>query len=103
MSRTDDLLLEDIREAVRLTILFTADLSYEQFVGDIKTQSAVVRQLEIIGEASKRVSEATRARYPSIPWTILGRMRDKLIHAYHAVDPKVVWDTVHDDLPMLQL
>ena len=101
MSRTDDLLLNDIREALSLIDEFVDGMNFDQFSSDLRTQSAVVRQLEIIGEAAKRVSDATRLVYPSIPWSMLARMRDKLIHAYHSVDPQVVWDTVETDLPTL--
>lgn len=101
MSRTDALLLSDIREALNLINEFVNGMSFEHFSEDLRTQSAVVRQLEIIGEAAKRVSDATRLVYPSVPWSTLARMRDKLIHAYHSVDPQVVWDTVETDLPTL--
>ena len=101
MSRIDELLLNDIREALKLINEFVDGMSFDQFSEDLRTQSAVVRQLEIIGEAAKRVSDATRVGYPSVPWSTLARMRDKLIHAYHSVDPQVVWDTVETDLPTL--
>ena len=65
-------------------------------------QDGVIRQLEIIGEATKRLSNAVRVDYPSIPWQDMAGMRDKLIHDYFGVDMEAVWLTAKDDIPVLK-
>jgi uncharacterized protein with HEPN domain len=72
------------------------------FLADTRTQDAIVRQLEILGEAAKRVSPATRARSPDVPWSRVTGMRDKLIHDYIGVDPAIVWEVVERDAPRLR-
>ncbi len=68
---------------------------------DEKTQSAVIREFEVIGEASKRVSETSRSSNPGIPWKFMSGMRDVLIHDYEGVDPFAIWDTIQKDIPAL--
>ncbi len=91
--------LEDILEAAGKAREFTTGLSFEQFEADEKSIYAVVRALEIVGEASKRVPQPIRDRATEVPWRSMSGMRDKLIHAYSGVDLKVVWGTVHEELP----
>jgi len=91
--------LEDILDAVQKAQDFTEGLSFEQFEADDKTVYAVVRALEIVGEAAKQVTPGVRDRAPDIPWRLMTGMRDKLIHAYAGVDLRVVWRTIHDELP----
>jgi len=74
-------------------------MDYEEFAGDKKTVNAVVRSLEIMGEAAKRVPEAIRQRYPDVPWKRMTGMRDKLIHEYSGVDLEIVWGVVKSELP----
>ncbi len=78
---------------------FVSDCTFEDFIGDIKTQYAVVRALEIIGEAAKNVPEDIRQKYTSVPWKDMAGIRDKLIHAYFGVDPEVVWLSVKEGIP----
>jgi uncharacterized protein with HEPN domain len=78
--RTDQEFLGDIREAIRRSMTYIAGMSYESFVLDTKTQDAVIRALEILGEATKNLSEGLRARYPGIPWKSMAGTRDVLIH-----------------------
>jgi uncharacterized protein with HEPN domain len=78
---------------------FVSDCTFEDFTGDIKTQYAVIRALEIIGEAAKNVPEDIRQKYPSVPWKDLAGIRDKLIHAYFGVDLEVVWLSVKEGIP----
>lgn len=78
---------------------FVSDCTFEDFIGDIKTQYAVIRALEIIGEAAKNVPEDIRQKYPSVPWKDLAGIRDKLIHAYFGVDLEVVWLSVKEGIP----
>ena len=97
----DDATLFDIARAARLAIEFAADADYVTFVQDAKTQSAVLHQLMVIGEAVKRLSPEFRAGHPATPWTLIAGMRDKLIHAYDEVDLEQVWKTLQEDLPAL--
>jgi len=77
-------------------------MSYEDFLRDRKTQDAVIRNLEIIGEAAKNLPSNIKERYPKIPWRALSGMRDKLIHAYFGVSLSIVWETIKNDLPVLK-
>jgi uncharacterized protein with HEPN domain len=80
---------------------FKGKLAKKTFLRDIKTQSAILNQLLVIGEAVKRLSEDFRARHPEIPWARIAGMRDKLIHQYDAVDLDEVWKTVTADISPL--
>ena len=96
------LYLKDIFEAMGAVQTFVEGMDFDLFVEDDKTTSAVVRKLEIIGEAAKNVPETIRQKYPQVPWRNMAGMRDRIIHAYFAVDYVVVWDTLKIDIPPLQ-
>ncbi len=81
---------------------FVHDVDFETFSADEQKIYAVVRALEIIGEAARHVPKHIRAQYPTVPWRKVTGMRDKVIHDYFGVDLKVVWKTLHRDLPALQ-
>lgn len=74
----------------------------EGFLRDRKTTDAVLRNLEVIGEAAKRLSEDFRSRYPDVPWRLIAGMRDKIIHDYGRVDLEAVWTVVETHLPALR-
>jgi uncharacterized protein with HEPN domain len=76
-------------------------MTKSQFLNDIKTQSAVLHQLLILGEAVKRLSDDFRQRHATIPWRLIAGMRDKLIHGYDSVDLDEVWKTTSQDMPNL--
>ena len=97
----DDSTLTDIATACRLVIEFTREYRIEDFLDDQKTQSAVMHQLLIIGEASKRLSAEFRAEHPEIPWKQITGMRDFLIHAYDYVNIERVWGTTTTNVPEL--
>jgi uncharacterized protein with HEPN domain len=97
----DDAILLDILRAARLAVVFTGDTDKPAFLNDLKTQSAVLHQLLVLGEAVKRLSEGFRTGCPAIPWRMIAGMRDKLIHTYDAVDLDEVWKTVSIDIPNL--
>jgi len=94
--------ITDIIDAMEKPLKFTQGMSYEDFAKDDKTLFAVVRAIEVIGEAVKRIPEDVRRRYPEIPWRGMAGMRDKVIHGYFGVDKKVVWDTVRKSIPRLK-
>ena len=88
-------------DAVDAILLYTAD-GRDAFFADAKTQDAVIRNIEIIGQAVKGLSDDTRLLDPSVPWRQIAGMRDKLIHEYFGVDLKLVWDVVERELPALR-
>lgn len=94
--------LKDIQDALEKIQDFIAGLGFEGFAKDEKTTFAVIRALEIIGEAAKKTPKSIRSRYPDVPWQDMAAMRDKLIHDYFGVDLRVVWKTLRIDLPPLK-
>jgi uncharacterized protein with HEPN domain len=99
--RADDEYLSDIREAIRRTSKYVGEISYATFTQDIKTQDAVIRNIEIIGEAARGVSEQTRVENPGVPWKSMAGMRDRLVHQYFGVNLDVVWQVITEELPEL--
>ena len=100
MNERDRLFLAHITAAISDIEAFTSE-GRAVFMSDRKTQSAVVRQIEIIGEAVKNLSEALRAAEPHVPWRAIAGTRDRLIHAYFSVNLDAVWVMVAQDLPAL--
>jgi len=94
--------LRDILEAVEKAQRFVGEMDLDIFLADEKTSFAVVRALEIIGEATKNVPQHVRDRYPDIPWREMAGMRDKLAHAYFGVDLRRTFEVVHRDIPRLE-
>src|SRR3546814_62219 len=99
--RRDDALVSDLREAAARIRMYLDGLDYAGFLGDIRTQDAVVRNLEILGEAAKRLSPEFRAHHPQIEWSQIAGMRDRLIHHYFGVNWEIVWNVVQERLPDL--
>ena len=99
--RRDQDFLGDIREAIQRIAAYTEGMAYEQFVKDSKTQDAVIRNLEVIGEATKNLSNPLRKMYPQIPWKDLAGMRDKMIHHYFGINYEIVWTIAKEELPGL--
>lgn len=96
------LYLKDILAAMDSIEQFVAGMDLETFRADDKTTSAVMRKLEIIGEASKRIPDAMRRDHPEVPWKEMAGMRDKLIHFYFGVDYGLVWKAIKERLPRIQ-
>ncbi len=95
--------LEDILEAAVKARQFVKDVDFNGFSTNDEKVFAVVRALEIIGEAAKNIPKSIRARYPEIPWEDIVGMRNKVTHDYFGVDLAVIWKTLHEDLPPLQV
>ncbi len=94
--------IADILNAAQEVEEFTEDMGFDAFAADRKTINAVIRSLEVMGEAAKRIPTEIRQRYPAIPWKQMAAMRDKLIHEYSGVDLQIVWAVVRDELPPLR-
>lgn len=99
--RGDHEFLLDIQEALHRIAAYTQGLAFEKFRIDSKTQDAVVRNLEIVGEAVKNISDDLKNRYSHIAWSDLAKVRDKLIHHYFGVNFDIVWSIIQDDLPAI--
>jgi uncharacterized protein with HEPN domain len=94
--------VEDIIDAINSIEEYTRDLTYEGFVKDKRTVDAVVRNFEIVGEATKHIPERVRKEYTSVPWRDMAGMRDRLIHGYFGVNLDVVWKTIKERLPIVK-
>ena len=94
--------IEDIIGAIDKAMNFVKNISYEEFIQDDKTVFAVVRALEIIGEAVKNIPDDIRKNYREIPWKDMAGMRDKFIHEYFGVKLSIVWRTVKEEISPLK-
>ncbi|MFH1846969.1 MAG: DUF86 domain-containing protein [Candidatus Omnitrophota bacterium] len=95
--------INDLIEACEDSLIFTEGMSFEEFSEDKKTISAVIRSLEVIGEATKNLSLDFKLKYPDIPWKQMAGMRDKLIHEYFGVEKQMVWQVVEKHIPQILL
>ncbi|MHB1842775.1 MAG: HepT-like ribonuclease domain-containing protein [Sulfobacillus sp.] len=103
MSRhRDELYIGHMRDACKKVSRYTADMSWDDFDADDRTQDAVIRQLEIVGEAGGRVGEPFRLAHQEIPWRLVKDVRNQLIHGYAAVELPVVWRIATQDIPGLE-
>jgi uncharacterized protein with HEPN domain len=102
VKRENKLYLKDILDAISKIEKYTKNLSYEEFFNNLMVIDAVVRNLEIIGEATKNLSKEIKSQYPEIPWREMADMRNKLIHEYFGVDLDIVWKTVKHRIPELK-
>jgi uncharacterized protein with HEPN domain len=93
--------LTDILNAAKLAQDFVDGIDWETFASDLMRQAAVTRQIEIIGEASRRISTESRMTMPDIPWHKMIGMRNRLIHEYEDVDIEAIWETIQIALPEL--
>lgn len=95
--------LDDIIAAIADVAEFTGGMSYETFAADKKTVNAVIRSLEVLGEAAKHIPTSFRRKHPDIPWSKMAGLRDVLIHDYMGVDLKTVWKVAQERLPELKV
>jgi uncharacterized protein with HEPN domain len=101
LERGDQTLLDDIRKAAAEATSFVSKMSEAEFYKDSKTQKAVEREFEIMGEAARGLSTQARSLFPHVPFRSMIGMRNILAHDYGRVDPKELWKTVHVALPLL--
>lgn len=101
MKRAHKDYLQDMLDNAEKALDFVGSMELDQFFQDEKTSYAVVRALEIIGEAARKIPEDVRANIPELQWREISGMRNKLTHEYFGVNMKVVWRTVREDLPPL--
>lgn len=102
MTKEAAVFLKHILDSIALIEQFLQNMTKEDFDEDARSQEAVVRRLEVIGEAAKHVPASLREEYPSISWKDIAGMRDKLIHHYFGINLNTVWATVKEDLPKLK-
>jgi len=102
MKRDDFVYLSHILDSISSIEKYTEGLTKEEFLANHLVQDGTIRQIEIVGEATKNISEPLKEKYPHITWKGITGMRDKLIHNYFGVDIDAVWDAVKKDIPILK-
>ncbi|NLM30108.1 MAG: DUF86 domain-containing protein [Methanomicrobiales archaeon] len=100
--RRDDLFLRHIADEIAFLREVGRELTYERLLADPVRQRAIVRSIEIIGEATKNISDSLKVQYPEIPWRLIAGSRDKLIHAYFEIDWRIVGDILQNEIPALE-
>ena len=90
--------LSDIKEAIKRIKIYIKDIKYTEFLKDLKTQDAVVRNFKILGEAVKNVSDDLKENYSKIPWKKIAGIKDKLIHHYFGVNFEIIWTIIKEEL-----
>jgi uncharacterized protein with HEPN domain len=98
MSR-DDAYLYDILESARVALSYAKGMTWDQFSKDLLAQDAVIRRLEVIGEAASRVSPTTQEKYAHLPWKAMKGTRNVMIHQYDSIQLDIIWNILQNDLP----
>jgi len=102
MKRDVSLYVSDMLQNMEDAVAFVQGMGFDDFAADKKTINAVVRSVEVIGEAAKHVPDDIRSMAPSVPWRNIAGMRDRCIHDYIGVDTEMVWNVVKSDFPALR-
>jgi uncharacterized protein with HEPN domain len=97
----DDACVLDMLRAARLAREFGAECAEQQFLDDVKTQSAVLHQLTVLGAAVRRVSQEFQDAHPDVPWQEIAGLRNRIVHEYDEIDIDRVWELIQRDLPPL--
>ena len=100
-NRSDDLLVLDILESIEAIFNYTKGVTEEAFLDNREKSDAVIRNIEVIGEAAGNLSPSFQEKYPEIPWHQMVGMRNRLIHGYFGISLKIIWQVVAVDLPVL--
>ncbi len=100
--RDTGVLLREMLESIRIIQEYLADMDLQAFLAQRITQDAVIRRLEILGEAASRLPTSIKDTFPAVDWRAMTAMRNRLIHGYFSVDLAIVWNTVKTDLPALE-
>ncbi len=103
MKRNYKLFPEDISERIAMIDSYTVGMSFSEFVQDDKTVSACIREIEVIGEAVKQIPKDITDRFDDLPWSLMAKMRDKLIHWYFEIDEEIVWKVIKEKLPDIKI
>lgn len=101
MSRDYRLFLDDIHMSCKKIVRYTQGLTLEKLTADEKTFDAVVRNLIVIGEAVKHITQDVRDRYPQVQWREIAGFRDIAVHEYFGIDEDILWDIIHNEIPAL--
>ena len=99
MSSDNKVFLKDILDSMKLIEEYVEDMDFEEFKNDQRTIDAVIRNIEIIGEATKQIPDDVKDKNSEIPWEEMARMRDKMIHGYFSIMQEILWETVKHDIP----
>lgn len=102
MKRNHKLFVKDILDSIEKIEEFLGNMDFKKFIEDDKTKSAVVRKLEIIGEATKNIPKLIRQKYKELPWSDMAGMRDKIAHFYFGIDYEIVWKVIKERLPEIK-
>lgn len=102
MKKEPKIFVGHILDSINKILDFTKDQSEVQFSRDDKTQSAVLHQFGIIGEATKNISSDIQLKYPDVVWKIMASTRDKIVHEYFGINMGIIWQTIKNDLPLLK-
>jgi hypothetical protein len=100
--RSSSLLVYDIFQSIEKIEVFTRGISFDQLMGDERTKDAILRNLQVIGEASKNLPESLIADHPEVDWSGLAGVRDIVTHRYFRVDWHLLWTSIHEELPVLK-
>ena len=100
-NRSDDLLVLDIIESIEAIFIYTKGVTEEAFIANREKSDAVIRNIEVIGEAAGNLSLSFQEQHPEIPWHQIIGMRNRLIHGYFGISLKIIWQVVTVDLPVL--
>ncbi len=100
--RGSQLYIQDINTSISSIYEYTKGMTLKDFVNDNKTVDAVIRNLEIIGQAARNINEEVKINHPEIPWKDMVSLRNKVLHEYFGVDLEILWKTVQEDIPSLK-
>jgi len=101
MIRDDLVYLEHILDCLKKIQEYSLNIELKEFIQNSLIQDAIIRKFEVIGEATKNISQGLKSSNSNLSWVDMARMRDKLIHHYFDVDLNILWDTIHNDVPIL--